>query len=436
MRTALRTAVATALLAGLATGTVGLATATAYAAEQPVAAPAQPKAPAQPESPAQEQVPAPAEDTAPVKEAPVKTAPAKDVPAKDVPVKDAPAKAAEGDEDGTLVRTETLSDGTVAKIYKIAESWYRAKLFVRDASVGSVDANGRPAAGNNNGAFFVLNPDGTTASWVGNFLPGAGTGFYELADGTVVQVGKHPTDGRYGIQLIENGQGRGFTYSYHPVRSVYTFGKAIVVLENDGGLAAYISGGSTQAAPHRVRSLPGKVVTIGECAVRQDIPGWSAFTTVTLTNDLAKGPKAELKDDENGGRILAVVDRATPTHGIGITIKGADTTTAEFGQRSEPTRPYGWTPFPKLPKGCEKDGPTTAPSATTGTGTGTGTGNGVKTNTVQTSVIPRGGVAAGAEFGTAGDSSPVLVAAGAGASLAAAGLGFVVLRRRAAGARG
>ncbi|HEY9370892.1 hypothetical protein [Streptomyces sp.] len=55
--------------------------------------------------------------------------------------------------------------------------------------------------------------------------------------------------------------------------------------------------------------------------------------------------------------------------------------------------------------------------------------------TAQTTVVPKGGVAAGAEFEQAGDGT-ALVAAGAGAaSLAAAGLGFVVLRRRAAGAR-
>lgn len=55
----------------------------------------------------------------------------------------------------------------------------------------------------------------------------------------------------------------------------------------------------------------------------------------------------------------------------------------------------------------------------------------------QTSVIPRGGVAAGAEFGTeaAGSQggSTVLIAVGAGAASATAvGLGFVALRRRAA----
>ncbi|MFI1939873.1 hypothetical protein ACH44C_22300 [Streptomyces purpureus] len=58
------------------------------------------------------------------------------------------------------------------------------------------------------------------------------------------------------------------------------------------------------------------------------------------------------------------------------------------------------------------------------------------TTAVQTSVVPRGAVAAGAELTESGDST-ALVATGAGAaSLAAAGLGFVALRRRAADARG
>ncbi|MFB6631411.1 hypothetical protein ACFCWY_16040 [Streptomyces sp. NPDC056362] len=177
---------------------------------------------------------------------------------------------------------------------------------------------------------------------------------------------------------------------------------------------------------------PGPVVTVGECSVRQDVPSVFALMTVTLTRDLEKGPKAVLKDE--AGRPVATVDRAHPADtGMGLTLKGADTVTPQLGQRTQGgDTPYAWTAFPKLPKGCEKDAtPTPAPSVTTPASSG-GTGITVN-NGGQTSVVPKGGVAAGAEFAAEGDST-ALIAVGAGAaSLAAAGLGFVVLRRRAAG---
>lgn len=77
---------------------------------------------------------------------------------------------------------------------------------------------------------------------------------------------------------------------------------------------------------------------------------------------------------------------------------------------------------PKLPDGCSflYD-------------TGSGTGNATGTQSSQTSVVPKGSVAAGAELEQGAD--PVLVAVGgAAAAVGAAGIGFVVLRRRTAAA--
>ncbi|WP_369146128.1 hypothetical protein [Streptomyces sp. R44] len=328
---------------------------------------------------------------------------------------------AAGTQQGTLVRTETLINGTIAKIYKVKDLHHRAELFHQGNPVGVLDAITRPVAGNDNGEFFVLFEDGRTLNWERNYVPGAEPGMYVLADGTVLELAKK--DGRYGLQLIENGHGRGFTYLTGS-RQVWTYGKAVVVLEQDGGFAAYIPGSTKQAAPELVQKgskpAPGPVVTVGECTVRQDIPSVFALLTVTLTNDLEKGPKAVLKDE--AGKPIVTVDRAHPADlGQGLTIKGANTATPQLGQRTQGgDTPYRWTAFPKLPKGCEKDA----------AGTPAGN-NGTTTDTGQTSVIPQGGVAAGAELGTQGDST-ALIAAGAGAaSLAAAGLGFVVLRRRA-----
>ncbi|MER7533364.1 hypothetical protein ABTX77_01070 [Streptomyces sp. NPDC097704] len=393
MRTALRTAIATALVAGAAITAPALAAGAAFAADGPVAA---------------------------------ATAQAKPT-----------AAGAEADASkGTLVRTETLLNGTVAKIYKVKDLSYRAELFHQGNPVGVLEATTRSVAGNDNGEFFVLNPDGTTYNWDRNYVPGATSGIYRLADGTLMELAKK--DGRYGLQLIENGKGRGFTYLNAP-RQVWTYGKAVVVLEQDGGFAAYIPGSAKQAAPELVENpapapTPGPVVTLGECTVQQVIPSVFAQLTVTLTNDLEKGPKAVLNDE--AGKPIVVLDRDHAADlGQGLTIKGANTTTPKLGQRTQGgDTPYAWTAFPKLPKGCEKDTatPTPAPSTTTPAPAGN---TGTTTNNGQTSVIPKGGVAAGAELSAEGDST-ALIAAGAGAaSLAAAGLGFVVLRRRS-GARG
>ncbi|QBJ90957.1 hypothetical protein D0Z67_11985 [Streptomyces seoulensis] len=80
--------------------------------------------------------------------------------------------------------------------------------------------------------------------------------------------------------------------------------------------------------------------------------------------------------------------------------------------------------FPQLPKGCNPFYPTTSTGSAGSTGTTT-TGH---TSTNQTTVVPKGSVAAGYES-TQGSDAPVLMAVG-GAAAGAAGLGFVVLRRR------
>ncbi|MFC8013579.1 MULTISPECIES: hypothetical protein [Streptomyces] len=411
MRTALRTALATALVAGVAITAPAFTAGAAFAADGPSAAPTAPSAP----TPA-------ATTSAPTATTPVPTATAT-----------TPTGAEADAAKGILVRTETLLNGTVAKIYKVKQQNHRAELFRQGRPVGVLEAVTRPAAGQDNGEFFVLNPDGTTHNWVGNTAPNT-PGVYRLVDGTVLELGRK--DGRFGLQLIENGKGRGYTY-VNGVRTVWTFGKAVVVLEQDGQFSAYVPGSPRQAAPEPYGTgggrptapAPGAPVVLGECTVRQVVPsvfgdGWS----VTLTHDLAKGPKAVLIDNE--GKVQGTADRAHPFDSrVGLKIEGADTLAPRLGQRTQGgDTPFRWSAFPKLPKGCEKDDatPAPAPSATTGT---------APHNAGQTTVVPKGGVAAGAEPGTGGDSTAPVAAGAGAASLAAAGLGFVVLRRRAAAAR-
>ncbi|MFH8711368.1 hypothetical protein [Streptomyces zaomyceticus] len=418
MRTALRTAIATALVAGAAITVPALAAGAAFAADGPVAVTAADAEPAG-----------------------VKPAGAESADGRPAGAKGAGAKGtgAKGEEDGTFVRDRILPNGDIARIVKIGDGHYRAEITKEGQRVGTLEADGHPAARNDDGTFLVLFETGLTSTWQGNLVPGAARpGLYELANGSRVELAVKY--GRYTLQSVENGETRVLT-TLNGTRKVVQYGKAVIVVEPDGGLAAYIDGSMKQAAPRLVEApettpapapTPGPVVTLGECTVRQDIPSVFALLTVTLTNDLEKGPKAVLKDE--AGKPIVTVDRDHAADlGMGLTIKGANTATPRLGQRTQGgDTPYLWTAFPKLPKGCEKDSsaPTPAPSVTTPAPAGN---TGTTTNTGQTSVVPKGGVAAGAEPGAGDDTT--LLAAGAGASFAAAGLGFVILRRRYAAAR-
>ncbi|WP_309053490.1 hypothetical protein, partial [Streptomyces sp.] len=293
MRTALRTAIATALVAGVAITTPVLTAGAAFAADGPATAAtngpqvpatatATPAATATPTAPAAPSASATATPSA----SPTPTATATTAPtASATPT--APATT------GTLVRTEKLAGGYVAKIYKVAAGHHRADLYLRGTYTESLTADGRSVAGNDNGTFFVLTPGGATHDWVGNYIPGARSGVYRLADGTVVQLDRR--NGVPGLQLLDNGVGRGYTYVASG-RQVLTYGKAVVILEEDGGFAAYVPGSARQAAPQLLSGVTapaaGTPVVIGECTVRQDIPSVFAQLTVTLTHDLEKGPRA------------------------------------------------------------------------------------------------------------------------------------------------
>ncbi|MFE1904169.1 hypothetical protein ACFW96_10900 [Streptomyces gardneri] len=335
---------------------------------------------------------------------------------------------------GTLVRTRTLADGTVAKIFKVADGHHRAELYQQGKRVGTLDADHWSVAANNNGAFFVLNSDGTSYDWVGNYLPGAKPGQYKLANGIRLELVKK--DGRYGLQEMRWGVGTGVSYLKGD-RQVYQFtGGGLVVLERDGGLAAYIPGAAKQSAP-----MP--YTRDDACTVYTEV-GIGAGTKAELTMS-PNGPTATLRDIGSDQQVFTTLDRKHPSlpksAGIIARIDNPFSATPTLYTKVEGGTAKGAThAFPKMLKGCTLNPVKGASTPVTGTNSNTGAnGNtGVTVNTGgQTSVVPRGGVAAGAELGTESPAnSTALYATGAGAaSLAAAGLGFMVLRRRAADSR-
>ncbi|WP_418958746.1 hypothetical protein [Streptomyces tritici] len=194
-------------------------------------------------------------------------------------------------------------------------------------------------------------------------------------------------------------------------------GEMRVTLHWDGSLRATWLGDTDPSSPKPApkAGTPLTQPKVTGCAVRQQFASVFPHWTLTLVNDKAKGPRAVLIDDK--GTVAGTADRQHPVNGhVGLKIVDAGTYTPKFGQRSEGgDAPYAYVAFPKLPESCtERTAP--APGAQGG----------------QTTVVPKGGVAAGAEFASQDGPSTQLLAAGAGAAaIAAAGLGFVVLRRRA-----
>ncbi|WP_031068651.1 hypothetical protein [Streptomyces sp. NRRL S-118] len=217
------------------------------------------------------------------------------------------ASAADGTPPATAgrehLRTETLADGTVVRIDRINALHHRAESFVNGRSIGVIDANTRPAARNDNGRFLVLHEDGTTHHWTGNLATGAEPGRYELADGTVLELGRK--NGEYGLQLVENGTGRGFSYTNGEDRRVLRFGDALVVLGRDGGLAAYIAGGKKQAAPALIGTSTGPAGSTGG-ATPQGGTEEPARTSITQTTIVPKGGVAAGAEVQEGDNLMVV----------------------------------------------------------------------------------------------------------------------------------
>lgn len=64
-----------------------------------------------------------------------------------------------------LIRIDTLVDGSMAKVYKLSVHHWQADIYAGSAGIGTLDANGRSASGENNGLHVVLSPDGRLSSW-------------------------------------------------------------------------------------------------------------------------------------------------------------------------------------------------------------------------------------------------------------------------------
>ncbi|MGA4876014.1 hypothetical protein [Streptomyces lydicamycinicus] len=102
---------------------------------------------------------------------------------------------------GSPVRTQTLVDGSTAKIYDLGSQRYRAEIVSDGSVVATMETTGQDAdAGlDANGMFVVLTMGGEVHSWMGGEHQGPGT--FKLAGGWTAKVTK-VGDLRYRAQII------------------------------------------------------------------------------------------------------------------------------------------------------------------------------------------------------------------------------------------
>ncbi|PKV86831.1 hypothetical protein [Streptomyces sp. TLI_146] len=123
--------------------------------------------------------------------------------------------------------------------------------------------------------------------------------------------------------------------------AIATAALAGALLTPSAALAA-TPGGAAATAPEKCTSVA-------------TIPSVRTGLSVTLTNAVKSGPKAELRDGK--GKIVATVDKAhTQDMAAGIAVMGTSTAVPTFSQWVEGGEHAAKnTPFPKLPAGCGAD---------------------------------------------------------------------------------
>ncbi|MEU5433970.1 hypothetical protein AB0G73_11405 [Streptomyces sp. NPDC020719] len=238
---------------------------------------------------------------------------------------------------------------------------------------------------------------------------------YKLVNGETVTVHKS-SRGHYRAEFLTNG---------HVVLILSTEG------EGEEGVDGYVHGMHVALSATTGKLRSEFIHTRSGCDVTEvahSVFGWGF--SVKLTNGPA-GWKAEQRD--SNFKVLASADRAHPNAGLGMGLKitGGDTATPKLGQRTQGgDTPYQWSSFPAMPKGCTTTAkPTTSTDKTTTTAK-TPTSALSADSAGQTTIVPKGAVAAGAEIKDQGGDDKTALYAGGTAATALGAAGFTLLRRR------
>ncbi|MFD4934932.1 hypothetical protein [Streptomyces virginiae] len=192
-------------------------------------------------------------------------------------------------------------------------------------------------------------------------------------------------------------------------------------------------GGTTKSYP-----LPQAATAPVDCVSKVKQVDLGAGLLVDLTMS-PKGPKAHMHSADPSSTWSRTLTRTDPkgTEGYFSRINNPNGAKPVFEWKTQGGEnvPSGFANFPTLPKGCtpeyqvteETPAPKPEPSATKPV---TATNVVSARTTGQTTVVPQGSVAAGAEIASEDTDNSVTLAAGAGLLSVVAALGATLLRRR------
>ncbi|MFJ6723428.1 hypothetical protein ACIQPQ_00775 [Streptomyces sp. NPDC091281] len=146
--------------------------------------------------------------------------------------------------EGTLLRTEKLSDGSLLKVYRAEAGRYRAEHVIGGRTVCVLEATDRSAACRSNGVYLVLTPGGQTYHWTGSTVGGARLGSYKLPNGKLVKLVRE--NGVYGLEAFRDGASIGTVWARDNRSAVGQDDVTLVVVNPDGSFSNHILGAAKQ----------------------------------------------------------------------------------------------------------------------------------------------------------------------------------------------
>ncbi|MEU0113433.1 hypothetical protein ABZ137_06800 [Streptomyces bobili] len=214
---------------------------------------------------------------------------------------------------GTLLRTETLADGSLLKVYRLESGHHRAENLVDGRAVCVLDASDHSAACRRGGLYLVLTPDGQTYHWTGNTTGGARLGTYELPNGKLVELVRE--NGVYGLKAYRGGLSIGTIRAGNNRSAVGQDDGTLIVLNPDGSFSNHLLGGAKQGPAVFVDDEDGAEPQTGSTAAATTRTT-TAQTTVVPKGAVAAG--AELSADSADTVLVASAAGAAAIAAAGI----------------------------------------------------------------------------------------------------------------------
>ncbi|MFE9452016.1 hypothetical protein [Streptomyces sp. NPDC006739] len=134
------------------------------------------------------------------------------------------------------VRTQTLPDGSKARIYKLGAQHYLLKIVHRGEVLGTIEANHKTAGLDANDMFIVLTQDGRVQSWMGGGHEGPGT--FELLGGWTAKVTK-VSEGHYRARILGDAGGVSATLDANEHDAGVEVDRVYIVLSAGGVISAH-----------------------------------------------------------------------------------------------------------------------------------------------------------------------------------------------------